>query len=202
MKKALQAGLAILFLAMAAFAAAGCAGPFEDAVSALERGDHATAMRLFRPLADQGLAEAQNNLGFLYHQGQGVPQDYAEAMRWYRKAADQRLAAAQNSLGVMYEKGRGVPQDNGEALKWYHRAASQGLAQAQYNLGVMYEKGEGVPQDYVQAHKWSNLAASRFPVSEAENRDKAVKNRDIVAAKMTPAQIAEALRLAREWKPK
>jgi TPR repeat protein len=66
----------------------------------------------------------------------------------------------------------------------------------------MYAKGEGVPQDYVQAHKWFNLAASRFPASEKENRDKAVENRDRIAAKMTPAQIAEAQKLAREWKPK
>jgi TPR repeat protein len=59
-----------------------------------------------------------------------------------------------------------------------------------------------VPQDYVQAHKWLNLAASRFPASEKENRDKAVKYRDLATAKMTPAQIAEAQKLAREWKPK
>ncbi len=64
----------------------------------------------------------------------------------------------------------------------------------------MYYKGRGVPQDYVQAHMWLNLAASRFP--QGTDRDMAVKIRDILAAKMTPAQIAEAQRLAREWKPK
>ena len=64
----------------------------------------------------------------------------------------------------------------------------------------MYGKGLGVPQDYVQAHMWNNLAASRF--SPGERRDKAVKNRDIYAKKMTPAQITEAQKLAREWKPK
>ncbi len=64
----------------------------------------------------------------------------------------------------------------------------------------MYDVGQGVPQDYVQAHKWYNLATSRFP--PGENRDLAVKNRDLVATKMTAAQIAEAQRLAREWKPK
>ncbi len=76
----------------------------------------------------------------------------------------------------------------------------QGYAFAQFALGSMYEKGQGVPQDYVQAHTWYNLAASRSP--PGTDRDNAVKNRDIVAAKMTPAQIAEAQRLAREWKPK
>lgn len=66
----------------------------------------------------------------------------------------------------------------------------------------MYYYGPGVPQDYVEAHKWYNLAAARFSAAEAEQRESAVKNRDIIAAKMTPAQIAEAQRLAREWKPK
>ncbi len=64
----------------------------------------------------------------------------------------------------------------------------------------MYEGGRGVPQDYAQAHMWYDLADSRF--LPGENRDKAVKVRDIVAAKMTPAQISEAQKLAREWKPK
>ncbi len=74
------------------------------------------------------------------------------------------------------------------------------MAVAQYNLGFMYRKGQGVTQDYAQAHMWYNLAASRLP--PGENRDKAVKNRDDVAKRMTPAQIAEAQKLAREWKPK
>ncbi len=80
-------------------------------------------------------------------------------------------------------------------VKLYLMAAEQGVAQAQYNLGVMYGDGEGVPQDYVQAHLWFNLAA-------AQGQEQAKKNRDIVAEKMTPAQIAEAQRLARDWKPK
>jgi hypothetical protein len=66
----------------------------------------------------------------------------------------------------------------------------------------MLGKGEGAPEDCVEAHKWLNLAASHFPPSMAENREKALKMRDAVAAKMTPAQIAEAQKLAREWKPK
>ena len=74
------------------------------------------------------------------------------------------------------------------------------MALAQTNLGVRYAKGEGVPQDYVQAHRWLNLAASNF--LPAEKRDKAVKTRDIVAKRMTPAQISEDQKLAREWKPK
>jgi hypothetical protein len=158
-------------------------------------------MWLWRPLAEQGVALAQNNLGVMYAKGRGVPQDDAEAVKWYRLAAEQGNADAQYNLGVMYEKGEGVPQDYAEAVKWYRLAAEQGQALAQNNLGVMYARGEGVPQDDVQAHMWFDLAAAGFSASEAE-RDRAVQNRDIIASKMTPAQLAEAQRLAREWKPK
>jgi TPR repeat protein len=101
----------------------------------------------------------------------------------------------------MYYNGEGVPQDYEEAIKWYRKAADQGDASAQFNLGVSYEYGKGVPQDYVQAHKWANLAAARFLASQTEFRANAVKLRDFIAEKMTPAQIAEAQKQAREWKP-
>src|ERR1043165_6239996 len=113
------------------------AGPAEDAYSTYERGDYALAARLLRPLAEQGLAEAQVRLGFMYGQGQGVPQDYQEAAKWTRRAAEQGLADAQFDLGVMYGQGQGVPQDHQEAAKWYRKAAEQGHERAQYNLGVM-----------------------------------------------------------------
>ncbi len=173
---------------------------FQDGLAAYWRGDYATALQEFKPLAEQGDAGVQFILGVMYQKGQGVPQDYAEAMKWFLKAAEQGDAGAQFNLGFMYAKGQGVPQDYAEAIKWYQKAAEQGDASAQNNLGVMYKYGWGVPQDYVQAHTWYNLAASHWP--PGSNRDMAVKNRDIVAAKMTPAQVAEAQRLAREWKPK
>ncbi len=125
---------------------------------------------------------------------------YAMALREWRPLAEQGAANAQYNLGLMYRKGRGVRQDDAEAVGWYRKAAEQGYAKAQYNLGVMYDNGEGVPQDDAQAHMWYNLAASSFP--PGEDRDEAVKNRDTVAKKMTPAQKSEAQKLAREWKPK
>ncbi len=156
-----------------------------------------TALREWRPLAEQGNAKAQYNLGVMYDNGQGVPQDYAKAVEWYRKAAEQGYADAQYNLGHMYDKGEGVTQDYAKAMGWYRKAAEQGDADAQHNLGVMYGNGQGVPQDYAQAHMWYNLAASKFP--PGEDRDKVVKNRDHVASKMTPAQKAQ--KLAREWMP-
>jgi TPR repeat protein len=102
----------------------------------------------------------------------------------------------------MYDLGKDVPQDSAEAVKWYGNAADQGNADARHNLGIMYASGQGVAKDYVLAHMWFDLAASRYPSSDREKREKSVRNRDRVASGMTPAQISEAQKLAREWKPK
>jgi TPR repeat protein len=123
-------------------------------------------------------------------------------VKWFRLAADQGAAAVQFNLGRTYEIGRGVPQSYAEAMKWYRKAADQGDAAAQFNLGTLYYNGRGVAQDLVEAHKWYTLAASRFPGPMAANRQRAVNNRQLVAAKMTPSQIVEAQRLVSEWKPK
>jgi TPR repeat protein len=94
-----------------------------------------------------------------------------------------------------------VPQDYAQALICYRKAAEQGDARAQLSLGLMYAKGHGVPQDYVRAHMWFNIAAAAAGASDASVRD-SVKWRDLVAIRMTAAQIAEARRMASEWKPK
>jgi len=160
-----KAGCVALLLSLSLIASAA-AGPFEDGMTAHNRGDYATALRFWRPLAEQGNPAAQVLLGGMYALGQGVPQDYAETVRWYRKAAD------------------------------------QGDARGQYYLGVMYANGQGVRKDYVQAYKWCNVAVARFPASETEDREKAVRSRELIATKMTQAQIAEAQRLTKQWKPK
>jgi len=167
---------------------------FQAGVNAYNRGDYQTALKKFLPLADQGDAGAQTYLGVMYAEGQGVPQDYVEAQKWYRRAADQGHTRAQTNLGSMYGKGLGVPQDDAEALKWYRRAADQGFAAAQANLGVMNYEGKGEPKDYVLAYMWLILAARQDA--------NFVEARDIIAEKLTPDQLAEAQRLAREWKAK
>jgi TPR repeat protein len=144
-------GVLVAWIIVAPPAGVARAAPFDNAMAAYERGDYAIALRLFRPLADQGEAAAQNNLGAMYANGQGVPRDYAEAVKWYRKAADQGYALAQTSLGFMYEQGQGVPQDYAQAHMWYRKAADQGDAAAQLELGVMYGEGQGVRQDYAEA---------------------------------------------------
>ncbi len=108
------------------FSAGSAWADFDDGVAAYERGDFATAVQEFRPLAEQGVAEAQFILGLIYAIGSGIPKDKAEAFKWYRKAAEQGYADAQYNLGIMYDKGRGVPEDKAEALKWWRKAAEQG----------------------------------------------------------------------------
>src|SRR2546430_2572729 len=103
---ALRAAL-VAWLMVAVTAGTAIAGPLEDAEAAYEHGDYATAMRIFRPLADQGNSVAQNYLGNMYNLGWGVPQDYTEALRWYRLAADQDLANAKFKIGTMYNAGHG-----------------------------------------------------------------------------------------------
>jgi uncharacterized protein len=171
------------------------------AYASYEKGDHATALRLARPLAEQGDARAQSLLGSIYYSGRGAPRDDLEATKWFNLAADQGDAAAQFRLGLMYAEGHGVPQDHAEAAEWYQRAANERYAQAQYNLGLLYANGEGVAQDNVQAHLWFNLAAVHFPASDTRNRNAALNSRDVVARKLTREQLAEAQKLAREWKP-
>ena len=106
------------------FSAGSAWADWDDAVAAHKRGDYATALREFRPFAEQGDADAQNDLGFMY--ANGVPQNYAEAVKWYRKAAEQGVAEAQFNLGVMYANGRGVLQDTLRSHMWSNIASANG----------------------------------------------------------------------------
>jgi TPR repeat protein len=177
-----------------------------ESLNAASQKRYSSAMKLLEPTAELGWAEAQSWLGLMHYDGLGIPQDYSVAMKWFFKAAAQGNAQAQYYLGVMYDKGHGARQDYVRAVWWYRQAAQQGETSAQTSLGALYYNGWGVPQDYVQAHKWFNIAASQIPASYnkdlKEARENALRNRDIVATQMTPAQITEAQRLAREWKPK
>jgi hypothetical protein len=217
-------------LMLVVMAGAAVAGPFDDATAAYQRGDYATAMLIFKPLADRGDAVAQYRVGLMYFHGEGASQDYGEAVKWFRKAADQGNAVAQFNLGVMYRNGQGVsqnyaesfqwyqsaadqgnleaqmavasmyhagqgvPQNDAEALKWFGKAADQGNTDAQELVGFMYLHGKGTPKDHVRAYVWFNLSASQG------NKD-AAKYRDQTAYVMTPEQIAEAQKIARDGKP-
>ena len=121
--------------------------------------------------------------------------DFAKALREWRPLAEQGDARAQYYLGLLYENGDGVPQDYEKAREWYEKSAAQGEANAQFYLGLMSAFGRGGPLDLAQAHMWYSLAAGNGHVGAAVYRND-------LAKQMTPAQIAEAQKRARGWKPK
>jgi hypothetical protein len=194
MKQWIRTVLAGGLLALTLFGVA-VADQLADGVAAYQRQDFATAAQLIRPLAEQGNAVAQSVLGIMFEDGHGVAQDYAEAAKWLRQAADQDFAIAQTELGRMYFNGRGVSKDYTECARWWQRAANHGYAEAQVDLGTLYDVGLGVPRDYVMSYMWYNLAA-------AQGDRSAVEQRTALVDRMTPNQVAEAQRMAREWKPK
>lgn len=145
--------------------------------------------------AQAGDPNAQNELGLLYSEGRGLPQNFHEAKDWFKKAADQGHAGAQVNLGTLYSLGRGAPYSDHMALFWFQKAAEQRNALAFAKLGMMYERGRAVPQSLIEAHMWYNL-------SVAYGEKRAAESRDAVAAQMTPGQITEAETRAKKWTPK
>ncbi len=160
--------------------------------------DKFEGVQWLRRAADQDLAEAQFDLGMCYAKGEGVERNALVAAEWYRKAADQGLPEAEAELGNSYLEGQGVPRDPPEGVNWTRRAAEQGFARAQNTLGLCYAKGTGVSKDYVQAYRWLNLAAAQGGALADDARV------SLAAAEryLTPEQVAEAQRLAREFKPR
>ncbi len=159
--KAKLAGLALIAALWAGFTL-GLTAPawagWDEGVAAYKRGDYATAVREWRPLAEQGYAEAQSNLGWMYSKGLGVTQDDARAVGWYRKAAEQGHDKAKFNLGNMYREGSGVPQDYVRAYVWYDLAASSFPPGKAFDKAVKYRDivaAEMTPAQIVEAE---NLA--------------------------------------------
>ena len=169
------------------------AAELDDAISALQNSDYATAQSIFHELAEDGDADAQHNLGLMYANGVGVPQNDEEAVSWWRLAADQGYAPSQARLGEAYLLGAGVPLDYGAAVRWHRAAAEQEYPMAHYALGMMYSQGVGLPYDILRAFMWYDLAASK---STGELAVMASQFRDGAASSMTPEQIVEARAMA------
>lgn len=131
----------------------------ENARNAYFEGDFQEALSIWRPLAEQGDARAQNNLGILFRNGEGLVQDFEQARAWLLRSAAQGHAQAQYSLGMMYDSGYGVAQNDAEAMRWYQQAAALGNADAQYNVGVLYAEGRGVSKNLAEAARWYGQAA-------------------------------------------
>ena len=155
---------------------------YEEGENAYLRGDFQAALEVWRPLAEEGNADAQNMLGYMYRFGEGVDSNFELARKWYRLAADKGNPTAQNNLGVMYRLGLGGDQDFQEAFYWFRRAADQGNGGAQNHLGLMYYKGEGVAPDKVHAYKWAYLAAQ-------QGLDPAIQAVGMLEQELTPEQV-------------
>ena len=192
--------------------------------------DQAAAFHWFQLAAAQGNPTAEYNLAIAYERGEGVAKNQAEAEKWYTKAAEsglpyaelhlariavsrsdwktavkwlrpaaaQGLPPAQSLLGSAYESGRGVRRSDKQAAKWYEAAADHGDRPAQSSLAGFYERGIGVDQDLKEAYFWYAVA-SRDPKNPNAQRDAESLKR--VAAKLSPADVADAAQIAKDWQP-
>jgi hypothetical protein len=111
-----------------------------------------------RARAEAGDAEAQNDLGVIYANGNVLPQNLVQAAAWYRKAAEQGDSRAQANLGLMYATGRGVPRNDVEAVAWYRKGAAQGHRVSKSFLDRMYEDRRGVSEDDAEFIEWLSAA--------------------------------------------
>ncbi|WP_164137019.1 tetratricopeptide repeat protein [Stenotrophomonas maltophilia] len=137
-----------------------CTGLLALACSAHALGsDGATSLKSLLAAAEAGSADAENDLGDRYNEGNGVVRNPVTAVEWYHRAAEQGHGSAQSSLGVMYLNGTGVPKDLAQALFWVRKAAEQGNGLAQSDLGMMYLEGLGVPKDDGQGLAWIRRSA-------------------------------------------
>jgi TPR repeat protein len=164
---------------------------FNAGLQAIGLHDYPAAFEAFKPLAEQGNAAAQVNLGNLYMKGLGTEQNYTLALRWYLSAAAQGERMAQSKVGILYYHGLGVAKDPAEAARWFQKAAEQGVTSAQSILGSLYAAGDGVPQDLARAYYW-------FTMAEEQGDVEGGKGRKSLEEEMNPAQKDEALRLMAE----
>ncbi len=148
------------------------------------RGEYQKAVYWEKQAADSGLDTAAYNLGTMYFNGKGFPQDYAKAHQWFEQAAKRSNKYAEFQLAMIYDTGQGVTKDPSRVIYWYTKAARQGLPAAQYNLAVIYHNGVEIAQDDVKAYAWM-LSAQK---NGLDTRDALTT----ISRGMTPAQIQSA----------
>lgn len=159
-----------LCLAPLIVSAGEASSPIERAQQKIAAGEGQAALRLLRPLARHGDAEAAYWLGRLYFYDEaGVARNDRESFRWFSLAAQAGHAGGQYKLGSLYYLGRGVPRDVGLALRWWAKAALQGHAEALNNLGALITMGEGVTADPDLGHALQILGAEKGSEAAQEN---------------------------------
>jgi len=183
-RRSITLAISVIMLALG-FALGTYREPIGEAIVGM-----AQAIGIAKPASDLDRAQVA------YQKG-----DYETVLRLARPLADGGDARAQSIVGLVHYRGRGVvPQDLDEAARWFRKAADQGDATAQYNLALLLAKGEVGAADYVSAYFWFNLAAARFPSGDSR-RIAAVAQRDLMAGRIPPGELAIAQRWAREWTP-
>ncbi|HVO88693.1 MAG TPA: tetratricopeptide repeat protein [Casimicrobiaceae bacterium] len=185
-------------LLLASLATRVAADALEDAMTAYREQDYDKAVELFRPLAENGNANAQYMLGTCYIEGKGVKPDDKTAVMWFQRAANQGDARAQYNLGASYAEGTGVDKSDEQAARWFTRAANQGMVYAEFNLALLYAAGNGVKQDNIEAFKWLEIAFRSLDAGGP--RSDVARAMTDVAAKMTRDELDEARVRARRWK--
>lgn len=170
---------------------------FEFANGVGVKPDRIEAVKWLRRAAEQGLADAQVELGDCYANGDGIGENPVAAAGWFRKAAEQNYAAGQYALGKCFFDGYGVTKDINEGIAWTRKAAEQGLPDGENAYGMCYAKGKGVPQSYLEAYKWFNLAAAQG----GEHNTDARINLSMAERNLSPEQIAQGQKLARDFRP-
>ena len=202
-KKTIPAIAAAIHVALGLLVATPSArAGFDDGVAAFEARDYMSAARHLRPLAHDGDAAAQVLMGTMLRAGLLGSYDFESAAGWFRRAADQNDAAAHFNLGLMYFQHEVTPPDGStmpEDLDWaaythFKRAAELGHATGQLYFGHIVAQGGMLDPDPVEAFKWYQLAAW-------QRNSLAAAARDQLAARMEPAEIADARQRARIWRP-
>ena len=194
--------LAALVAAALALGIGPAAADWDKGQTAFERGDIATALRAWRPLAEAGDARAQAAIGSLYIHGNGVAVDYAEALRWTRLAAEQGDVTGQFNMGTIYAGGLGVERDYGTAADWFARAAEQDDAASRFNLGVLYARGLGVPRDDEESLFLLGTATiiAGDPDANLQEIGAAAENYAyVVMMTMEEPELTRALKRTRAW---
>ena len=151
------------------------------------------ALREFKPMAEQGDANAEVNVGNLYLRGLGVEQDYTKAYDWFDKAARQGNVAGQTKLGLMHYYGLGIKEDHAAAAEWFLKAAEQGDPEAALVLGELYNRGDGVTRHPVEAYLWYSVAADL-------GKEDANAQRIRLLDELSPADINIALTRLNVWR--
>lgn len=177
---------------------------FQAGLDAYNSGDYTAALKEWRPLAEQGDAEAQVALGVMYYEGQGVLKDDKEAAKWWRKAAEQGDAGAQARLGFSYLmsdsylmgsfEGTGVPQDHVEAEKWARISAKQGFAGAYVLFTLINLSDEPDPE--LRKEKLKKALAYCMVADALDDSRKIDEILALLTELTTADQIAEAKELA------